>query len=63
MAAGPGCDLKIGSYPIHSRLLFAQLRQVGCASSHWTKHAQLAIKKDKLLAVGEGALVGSQNAK
>ena len=34
IAAGPGCDLKIGSYPRHSLFDLMQLRQVGCASSH-----------------------------
>ena len=34
IGAGPGCCLKIGSYPRHSLLLFWQLRHVGWASSH-----------------------------
>lgn len=35
IAAGPGCVLKIGSYPKQSLLLFAQFLHVGCASSHY----------------------------
>ncbi len=30
-----GCDLNMGSYPRHSRLLFEQLRQLGWFSSHF----------------------------
>ena len=44
IAAGPGCDLKMGSYPRHSRFDLTQLRQVGCASSHYSHtHDEISI--------------------